>query len=111
MTSDKRRKQRQLFDFGLEVSWHDSNGAARTINVRAIDLSNSGVRVESNEPIEPQTTVYVRAERYGLTGSTLVRHCSRRASKYLLGLEFIAESQSSEPADAEAFVDYYELLQ
>jgi hypothetical protein len=83
MNMDKRRKQRQLFDCVLDVSWHDSQGAGHTVSARAIDISNSGVRVESNEPIEDGTEVYVRAERYGLSGSTLVRHGSRRASRAL----------------------------
>ena len=81
------------------------------MTVHAIDLSNSGIRVESSEPIEQHTEVFVRAERYGLTGSTSVRHCGRRGSKYVLGLEFNPESGSPDMDDAEAFVDYYELLQ
>ena len=65
--SDKRRKQRELFHCLLELSWKDAAGVARTLSVHAIDLSKSGVRVESSEPIQPQTDVYVRAERYGVT--------------------------------------------
>ena len=75
--SDKRRKQRQLFDCSLEISWKDSQGISRTISAQAIDVSNSGIRVETSEPIEMHIEVYVRAERYGLTGSTTIRHCSR----------------------------------
>ena len=79
--------------------------------VRAIDLSNLGIRVESSEPIDLHTDVYVRAERYGLTGTTSVRHCCRRGSKYVLGLEFNSETKAADSEDTEAFVDYYELLQ
>jgi hypothetical protein len=93
------------------MSWKDGQGNSRTLAVRAIDLSNSGIRVESGEPIEAHTDVYVRAERYGLTGSTSVRHCSRRGSKYVLGLEFQSDSKAADAEDSEAFVDYYELLQ
>lgn len=109
--SDKRRKQRQLFDCALEISWQDARRASRTLTVRAIDLSNSGIRVESSEPIELGTDVYVRAERYGLTGSTSVRHCGRRGAKYVLGLEFNPDSTAADVDDAQTFVDYYELLQ
>jgi hypothetical protein len=109
--SDKRRKQRQLFDCALEVSWKDANANSRTIAVRAIDLSDSGIRVESTERIELHTEVFVRAERYGLTGSTAVRHCSRRGSKYVLGLEFHPDTTAADSEEAEVFVDYYELLQ
>jgi hypothetical protein len=109
--NDKRRKQRQLFDCALEMSWKDGLGASHTIAARAIDVSNSGIRVESSEPIEMHTEVYVRAERYGLTGSTMVRHCSQRGSKYVLGLEFNADKASAGVDDSEVFVDYYELMQ
>lgn len=109
--SDKRRKQRQLFDCALEISWQSPQGAGRTLAVHAIDLSNSGIRVESSEQIELHTEVYVRAERYGLTGSTTVRHCSRRGGKYVLGLEFHPDSMAGNADDTESFVDYYELLQ
>ena len=108
--SDKRGKQRQLFDCALEISWHDAQSTSRTLAVRAIDLSNSGIRVESTEPIDLQTEVYVRAERYGLTGSTSVRHCNRRGGKYVLGLEFSPDIKASSDDD-EVFIDYYELLQ
>jgi curved DNA-binding protein len=84
---------------------------ARTLSVHAIDLSKSGVRVESSEPIEPHTDVYVRAERYGVTGSTSVRHCNRRGPKYVLGLEFNADAGLFDSEAAAGFVDYYELLQ
>jgi hypothetical protein len=107
---DKRRKQRQLFDCSLEVSWKDSQGTSHTITAQAIDVSNSGIRVEAGEPIEMHTEVYVRAERYGLTGSTALRHCSRRGSKYVLGLEFNPDGFAAAD-EAEAFVDYYELMQ
>jgi len=109
--SDKRRKQRQLFDCALEIAWHDAQATSRTLTVHAIDLSNSGIRVESSEPIELHTEVYVHAERYGLTGSTSVRHCSRRGGKYVLGLEFTPDSKAADAEDGECFVDYYELLQ
>jgi len=109
--NDKRRKQRQLFDCALEATWKDSDAVSRTIAVRAIDVSDSGIRVESSERIELQTEVFVRAERYGLTGCTTVRHSSRRGAKYVLGLEFHADSPAVDTDQAEAFVDYYELMQ
>jgi len=110
--SDKRQKQRQLFDCTLEVTWKDSHAVSHTMSVQAIDLSDSGIRVESSEPIELHTEVFVRAERYGLTGTTAVRHGSRRGSKYVLGLEFHPDTTATDAAETEAaFVDYYELLQ
>ena len=108
---EKRRTLRQLFDCALEISWQDGNGDKRTMAARAIDVSNTGIRVESGEAIALQTDVHVRADRYGLTGETSVRHCSRRGSKYLLGLEFNGETGAGAAEDTEAFVDYYELLQ
>lgn len=109
--SDKRRKQRQLFDCVMEITWQDGQSNSRTLQVRAIDLSNSGIRVEATEPVELHTSVYVRAERYGLTGNTIVRHCGRRGGKYILGLELHSETTAPDRDAAEPFVDYYEQLQ
>jgi hypothetical protein len=109
--TDKRRKQRQLFDCPLEISWKDSQGNSHTMTGQAIDVSNSGIRVEASEPIEMHVEVYVRAERYGLTGSTALRHCSRRGSRYVLGLEFNPNGAAAGSDEAEAFIDYYELMQ
>ena len=109
--NEKRRAPRQLFDCALEISWEDGNGHNRTMAARAIDVCTSGIRVESGEAIALQTNVYVRADRYGLTGGTLVRHCGRRGSKFLLGLEFNGETEAAETEDPSAFMDYYELLQ
>ena len=110
MTHDKRRKQRQLFDCVLEATWQDGN-SSKTVDLRTIDLSNTGVRVESSEPIDLGTKLYVRAEKYGLSGATIVRHKSRRGTKYILGLEFDIEPATESTLDSENFVDYYELLQ
>ncbi|MBZ5593295.1 MAG: DnaJ domain-containing protein [Acidobacteriia bacterium] len=109
--NDKRRKQRQLFDCSLEISWKDSQGHSHTLTAQAIDVSNAGIRLEASEPIDMHTEVFVRAERYGLTGSTAVRHCSRRGGKYLLGLEFNPDGTAADHEDTEVFVDYYELMQ
>jgi hypothetical protein len=108
--SDKRQKQRHLFDCALEVTWNDSQAVSHTMAVQAIDLSDSGIRVESCERIDLYTEVFVRAERYGLTGMTAVRHCGRRGSKYVLGLEFHPDT-AKDTHEAEIFFDYYELLQ
>jgi hypothetical protein len=109
--NEKRGAPRQLFDCALEISWQDGTGNKRTMAARAIDVSNSGLRVESGEAIALETGVYVRADRYGLTGDTSVRHCSRRGSKFVLGLEFNGEPGAAATEDPETFVDYYELLQ
>jgi hypothetical protein len=107
---EKRRKQRHIFDCALEISWRGSDGSSRSVNARSIDLSDSGICVESSVPIELLTDVHLRAERYGLTGSAVVSRSTRRGSKYILGLEFKSEA-ADDAGEAELFVDYYELLQ
>jgi hypothetical protein len=111
MTIEKRRKQRHVFNCDLEISWRDSKGEGRTMLGRAVDLSDSGIRVEVSEPIEAGTDLHLRAERYGLTGTASVRHSIRRGSKHVLGLEFKMDAAAGDLDEAEPFVDYYELLQ
>src|SRR6266478_1100745 len=95
--SDKRRKQRQLFDCALEATWKDGGAISRTLAVHAIDLSDSGIRVESSERIELHTEVFIRAERYGLTGTTAVRHSSRRGSRSGGSLRGLLRAAANQP--------------
>jgi len=51
-------------------------------------MSKSGALVESTEPIQPKTSVYVKANGLGLMGSATVRHCTASCSKFRIGLHF-----------------------
>jgi hypothetical protein len=68
--------------------------------------------VESPVSVEVGCAVQMEAEAFGFSGAALVRHCRRRATKYLIGLEFrgLRNKPPRSRADEE-FTDLYDLLQ
>jgi hypothetical protein len=108
---EMRRHARQPLHCEISITWKDRAGNTRTLQARGVDVSESGARIETTEPVEPQSRVYLRAEQYGLTGSVVVRHCARQGSKYILGLEFDSVRKAAAMQDEEDAVDYYEVLQ
>jgi curved DNA-binding protein CbpA len=77
-----------------------------------VDISESGARIESSEPIEANAEVFLRVDEYGLVGCAAVRHCARRGAKYVIGLELTEDRGPEAHAGVEDdFVDFYELMQ
>jgi hypothetical protein len=70
------------------VVWKDRAGEDKFINGRALDISESGMRIEVSEPMEKQTYVTLQCVSLGLHGTASVRTCTRKGMKYVVGLEF-----------------------
>ena len=85
---DLRRRDRQTCLQPVAVMWCDSNGPDKFANVAALDVSEYGLGLQTPEPLPDRARVVLRAPRLGLHGEALVRHCSRRGTQYLVGLEF-----------------------
>lgn len=83
-----RRHLRSEFNSPVQLSWTDRNGNEQRVSARIVDISETGVRVESPEPLVPGVYVSFRAERLRLQGSASVRVCKKQGTKYLAGLEF-----------------------
>jgi curved DNA-binding protein len=111
LDKELRRHKRHALNCALTLSWENAAGEASFYHARGLDISDSGIRVESPEPVALSSHVYVRAEEYGVMGGASVRYCSRRGEKYILGLEFAASEARSCPNRKNGFVDYYEVLQ
>jgi len=109
--AELRRHPRVPLCCQLTISWKDGSGHARSLRASGVDISESGVRIETNEPVEPGSRVYLSAESYGVSGSASIRHCSRHGNKYVLGLEFDTGQQNTKCQEGEDQVDYYEVLQ
>jgi hypothetical protein len=58
-------------------------------------MSESGLLIETPDPIPVHTCLMVRAERIKLSGPSRVKHAVRRGSKYILGIE-LSESLRSQ---------------
>jgi hypothetical protein len=108
---DKRKEQRRFTNAMFAVAWQDIRGQQRTIRARGLNVSKSGMRIESCEEIHPGAPVTLRAERHELSATGLVRNCTQRGSGYVVGLEFSEETKRTLRLPLVDAVDYYEVLQ
>ena len=83
-----RRQPRELFDARIRVSWTDEHGDISYAIGRCIDIAQTGVRVESRDPIPPRTMVNFQIESPFFGGSSVVRWCNRSRVRYQMGLAF-----------------------
>ena len=54
---------------------------------KCLDISETGLRIESPYPVKDRAVIILRSERIELHGSGVVRHVVRHGSKYLLGVQ------------------------
>ncbi|HTQ55536.1 MAG TPA: PilZ domain-containing protein [Bryobacteraceae bacterium] len=94
---DIRRGERHPFLGAVQVSWQNRSGQTRMIQARCLDMSDQGVRIVSEQPIELRTNVFVKAPAYGLMGNATVRYCHRLGLGHAIGLMF---SSATSQADA-----------
>ncbi len=88
-----RRHARAEKSSPIQIVWQDRSGADRFVSGRSVDISPSGMRAEVSVPIDKQTYVTLQCAALGLQGSASVRTCTRKGTKYILGLEFSGSIQ------------------
>lgn len=72
----------------VQLVWKDRSGEDKFMTGITVDISESGIRLEVREPIEQRSYVTMQCAALGIHGSASVRSCTRRGTKFLLGLEF-----------------------
>jgi len=86
------------------IAWALPDGFAGSAEVRSVDISPHGMRVDCPEEIPVGQQVYVHGSdlpsRHGV-----VRHCTPYGDRYHIGLDFGEEPSAAKDAD------YYEVLQ
>jgi hypothetical protein len=88
---DLRRQDRQACDHNVTVLWQDGGGQDKFVNAKAVDICESGLRLQMPEAMPKQRYLTLRAPKLGLLGQASVRHCSRSGgSKFVIGVEFTA---------------------
>jgi hypothetical protein len=108
---EKRKEQRRFTNAMFALTWRDARGQNRSIRARGLNVSKSGMRLESAEELDPGVPVSLRAERHELNGRATVRNCAQRGSAYLVGLEFSEETKQTLRLPLVDAVDFYEVLQ
>jgi hypothetical protein len=88
MSSDQniRRHRRIPYVGPIRISWEEQ-GQARFALAKCIDISETGLRIESPEPVPTGASIHIGAERIKLAGAATVKHVVRNGSKYLLGVQ------------------------
>ncbi len=108
---EKRHEQRRYTNATFSVGFADGQGETRSMRVRGLNVSKSGMRIEAPDEIPTGATVMLQGERHDLCGKATVRHCKRRGSGFVIGLEFSAETRRGMGMPLAETVDYYEVLQ
>jgi PilZ domain len=85
---DERRYLRSPMTSHIELGWQDHKGWKKQTQSRGVDMSSAGASVVSPEPIAVGSPVYLNVKELQLMGGAIVRHCTERRSKFLIGLEF-----------------------
>jgi len=115
MESDVRREDRSPKSTTYSICWQAEDGLTHSAEVRGVDISAAGIGVECPNPLVQGSTVYVDARDRSVVGNCTVKHCSRKGSRWYIGLEFtdkaanLGWTQGATAAPAED--DYYDVLQ
>jgi hypothetical protein len=87
---NKRKADRHPLALFVQVGWEGAHGESRYMRVRCLDVSSYGLKLETLEPIPVRSFVNVRSDdrKLLIPGQASVRHCTRMAGRYHIGLEF-----------------------
>jgi hypothetical protein len=86
---DLRRQERRPCGHDVTVIWRDATGDSKFAIAKAVDICETGIRIQMPEAPPLHTYVTIRAKKLGLLGDASVRYCLRTtASKFAVGVEF-----------------------
>jgi curved DNA-binding protein CbpA len=100
------------------LTWSGIDGKTYSTEAAGVDVSSSGVGIESSTELKPGSIVYVEARDGSLQGECEVVHCTGRGARFHIGLEFREHTEHEEeaepepePMQASGEGDHYETLQ
>lgn len=86
MKKDARRHHRVPLIGPVRLSWED-RGEVHYANAKCVDVSEAGMRIECPVGIAAGASVVLNAERIRFSGAAKVKHVTRYAGKYIVGVE------------------------
>jgi hypothetical protein len=91
---DKRAAARWPFPGAVEIWVPDEGGIERHVLGACHNLTDCGVGVRCDEPIETGATlsIAIHQPELSLHGQAMVRHCTMRGQGYLVGFEFVFQA-------------------
>jgi hypothetical protein len=97
MSKDLRRGRRVSHSVTVRLSWQDARGDFKFGEGRCIEISRTGIRIETPEGLSPRSYVLLKSDRPDLACSASVRHCVRKGGKFIVGLEFSTPLPQAHP--------------
>jgi len=88
---NRRRDERQPISGTVNVTVKNQYGQLTTRTCTCLNLSATGLALESEEPIPISADAYLYSSQYGLKSFAAVRYCLRCTSGYQIGVQFRAE--------------------
>jgi hypothetical protein len=85
---DDRRYLRSPISSTVAMCWERPRTGKKLAECKGANMSIAGAMVISPEPVPIGEPVYIQFKELRLIGNAQVRHCTRKKSKYMLGLEF-----------------------
>jgi hypothetical protein len=82
-----RRHERQQIDGNVWLTW-DSGGEMKQVRGKGLDISASGIRLESPEPLPVGSYVNFRIQGTLFAGAGRVCSCNRQQMRHVVGVEF-----------------------
>jgi hypothetical protein len=84
--SNRRRHPRVTTNARITIYLEDGRGSRRSIEVRAVDASRTGILVQSDHPIPTGTVGFLQAATLMLAGKATVRYCRQQGLGYRIGM-------------------------
>jgi hypothetical protein len=114
---ESRTEAREAKKGQYSLMWRGPEGTVHSTEATGIDVSASGIGVESPTPLKTGCIVQVRASAGSVVGEYEVVYCRPRGAKYHIGLEQRPDTaqqtrtKAATSASGEPEPDHYEALQ
>jgi hypothetical protein len=92
------KEERYSVGFSVALMWEEKPGMVRRLNGRCLDLSPSGMKIETSERLDVGRVVTVSSNEFGRMGHATVRYAQRDKMRCSIGLKFGAAFGLGDPA-------------
>ncbi len=114
--NELRYEARQPKNGRYSLRWKSRDGKTHLAEGWGLDVSASGLGIESANPLKEGSILYVKAGDGSVEGNYEVAHCTSRGAKFHIGMEFREDmkpeaEKTGETKRSAADADHYETLQ
>jgi hypothetical protein len=102
MDSEKplpRRHDRHELPGKVRLYWRTAEGQSFHLPAKCLDISQSGIRLELERPIEAGTLVQLESPVFRVAGVAMVKRCERVRLRHVVAIEFAGGLTWKQAAD------------